>query len=169
MGIFSAAKPESLMDLLHHNLKDLYDAELKVLETLTEMIAAASNDDLKAGLEQHRTETEGQVKRLEECFKEMDMEPERQARAGIDGIIKEGNKMLAEAKDDPALTDVCIIEASQKVEHYEIASYGTAKAMAIELGETAVAELLDATLKEEFKTDEKLTDIATKDVNPAAK
>lgn len=157
------------MDLLHHNLKDLYDAEHKILGTLEEMVDEASNDDLRAALEKHRVETEGQVKRLEQCFKEMDMEPERQACAGIDGIITEGKKMLKDAKDDAELKDVSIVEASQKVEHYEIASYGTAKAMAIELGETAVAELLDATLKEEFKADEKLTDIATKDVNPAAK
>jgi ferritin-like metal-binding protein YciE len=169
MGIFSSAKPESLMDLLHHNLKDLYDAEQKILETLAQMIEAASNADLKAGLEKHRVETEGQVKRLEQCFAEMDEEPERQACAGIDGIIKEGNKMLADAKGDAALTDVSIIEASQKVEHYEIASYGSAKAMALELGETAVAELLDATLKEEYKADEALTEVAMKDVNPAAK
>lgn len=169
MGIFSAAKPESLMDLLHHNIKDLYDAEHKILETLKELIGEASNDDLKAALEKHHDETEGQIERLEDCFKAMGLEPERQACAGIDGILKEGHNMLADAKDDAELKDVSIVEACQKVEHYEIASYGSAKAMAMELGETDVAELLDATLKEEFKADEKLTDIATKDVNPAAK
>jgi ferritin-like metal-binding protein YciE len=95
--------------------------------------------------------------------------PKRQPCDGIKGVLEEGEKTVKMAKDDAALKDVAIIEGCQKVEHYEIAAYGTAKAMALQLGETEVAELLDATLKEEFKADEKLTDIATKDVNPAAK
>ncbi len=172
MGIFSSAKPESLMDVLHHNLNDLYDAEHRIIEALDMLIGEASNGDLKEALSKHKTETEGHVARIEEAFEAMGHEsdgPKRQACDGIKGILTEGEKTVKAAKDDAALKDVAIIESCQKVEHYEIAAYGTAKALAIELGETAVAELLDQTLEEEGAADEKLTDIATKDVNPAAK
>ena len=171
MGIFSSAKPESLMDLLHHNLNDLYDAEHRILEALAKLIEETSDEGLCDALTKHREETERHVSRIEQAFKAMGHEsegPKRQACDGIKGVLEEGEKTVKSAKDD-ALKDVAIIEGCQKVEHYEIAAYGTAKAIAIELGETEVAELLDATLKEEFKADEKLTDIATKDVNPAAK
>lgn len=171
MGIFSAAKPESLMDLLHHNLNDLYDAEHRILEALAKLIEETSNEDLCDALTKHRDETEGHVTRIEQAFTAMKHEsegPKRQPCDGIKGVLAEGEKMVKMAKDD-ALKDVAIVEGCQKVEHYEIAAYGTAKALALELGETQVAQLLDQTLKEEFKADEKLTDIATKDVNPAAK
>ena len=168
MGLFSTVKAESLEDLLDHHLKDLYDAEHQILEALPKMIEKASYPALKAGFEKHLKETEGQVARLEKAFNAFECEPEREACAGMKGIIAEGEKMM---KGDmpPELMDVALIEGAQKVEHYEIACYGTAKAIALELGETEIAELLDETLKEEIKTDETLTDIAMKDVNPAAK
>lgn len=168
MGLFSTVEAKSLEDLLSHHLKDLYDAEHLILEALPKMIETAQYPALKEALENHRVETEGQVKRLEECFERMDMEPERESCAGMKGIIAEGEKMM---KGDmtPELKDVAIIEAAQKVEHYEISCYGTARAIAMELGQAEIADLLNQNLQEEGKADQLLTEIATKDVNPSAK
>jgi ferritin-like metal-binding protein YciE len=160
-------KQKMLEDLFHDTLKDIYFAEKKILATLPKMAKAAQSADLKAAFEKHRTETEGQVVRLEQVFAIIDKKPQGKTCAAIVGITDEGAEIMEEYKGSPAL-DAGLLAAAQAVEHYEISRYGTMRTWAEELGLKDAVGLLEATLKEEKATDEALTGIATTVVNQRA-
>ncbi|MEO8068317.1 MAG: ferritin-like domain-containing protein [Flavobacteriales bacterium] len=160
------AKQEStgLMKLLEHQLADLYYVEKQLVKTLPKMAKAATDDELKAAFEGHLQETEGHVKRIEEMFEALGKPAKAQKCPAIDGILEEGKEIMEEFSDDVAL-DAGLVCAAQKVEHYEITSYGSMKAWAEQLGLEDVVSLIDETLEEEKGADEKLTGIAETVVN----
>lgn len=155
----SAVDAKSLHVLLDHELKDLYDGEHQIIDTLPEMIEQATNPDLKRALSDHLKETELQVTRLEDAFNILQTKPERVTCDGMKGIIKEGQHVL-KGDMDPAVKDDAIIAAAQRVEHYEMAGYGSARDHAKHLGFYDIAQLLDTTLNEEGKADQLLSRIA---------
>ena len=161
------AKEKTLQDLFHDTLKDIYYAEKKILTALPKMAKAAQNSDLKAAFTKHHRETEKQVSRLEQVFASIDEKPQGKKCAAIEGILDEGKEMIDEYKGAPAL-DAGLISAAQAVEHYEITRYGTLATWADELGNSAGARLLKATLAEEEDTDKALSDLAEGAVNQAA-
>ena len=161
------AKEKTLEDLFHDTLKDIYYAEKKILTALPKMAKAAQNPKLKAAFEKHRGETEQQVARLEQVFQSIDEKPQGKKCAAIEGILDEGKEIMDEYKGMPAL-DAGLISAAQAVEHYEICRYGTLATWADELGNSAGARLLKATLNEEENTDKALSDLAETAVNQAA-
>ena len=158
---------KTLRDLFHDTLKDIYFAEKKILTALPKMAKAAQARDLKAAFEKHEAETEGHVERLEEVFAEIDESPRGKTCDAIVGIIEEGQEVMKEYKGTPAL-DAALLAAAQAVEHYEISRYGTLRTWAQELGLGQSVKLLDATLAEEKKTDEALTELAESNVNQHA-
>ena len=158
---------KTLRDLFHDTLKDIYFAEKKILTALPKMAKAAQAEDLKAAFEKHEAETEGHVERLEEVFAEIDKSPRGKTCDAIVGIIEEGQEVMKEYKGTPAL-DAALLAAAQAVEHYEISRYGTLRTWAQELGLSQSVKLLDATLAEEKKTDEALTELAESNVNQHA-
>jgi ferritin-like metal-binding protein YciE len=158
----------SLQELFHETLKDIYFAEKKILSALPKMAKAAQSKDLKAAFEKHETETEEHVSRLEKVFEAIDETPRGKTCDAIMGIIEEGQEIMKEFKGAPAL-DAGLLAAAQAVEHYEIARYGTLKTWAAELGLDQAVKLLEATLAEEKKTDETLTQLAASEVNQHAK
>ncbi len=160
-------KIDSLRKLLEEELKDIYSAEKQLLKAMPRMAKNASNEDLKAALEEHMGETEAQVERLEQVFESLGQTPKAKTCKAMQGIIEEAKEMLEEDMADDVL-DAAIIAAAQKVEHYEIASYGTVRTWANLLGEHEAAELLQETLDEEGAADQKLTDIAESFVNEEA-
>jgi ferritin-like metal-binding protein YciE len=161
------ASEKNLLELFHDTLKDIYFAEKKILGALPKMAKAAQSKDLKAAFEKHETETEEQVTRLEKVFGEIDQTPRGKTCDAILGIIEEGQEVMKEFKGAPAL-DAGLLAAAQAVEHYEIARYGTLKTWAAELGLDQAVKLLEATLAEEKKTDETLTQLAEREVNKHA-
>jgi len=167
MGIFSGETFGSLADLLLHELKDLYDAEHRIAGTLPKMAEKATNSELKQAFQQHLQQTEKHIERLNAVFEHRGFEPERVKCDAMTGLIKEGSIIL-ESDGDADTIDAALIAAAQKVEHYEIASYGTVRALAQQLNDTYSAEVLDETLDEEKDTDELLTRIAENTVNPAS-
>lgn len=158
---------KTLRDLFHDTLKDIYFAEKKILTALPKMAQAAQAQDLKSAFEKHETETEGHVERLEEVFAEIDELPRGKTCDAIVGIIDEGQEVMKEYKGTPAL-DAALLAAAQAVEHYEISRYGTLRTWAQQLGLRQSVTLLDATLAEEKKTDEALTQLAEINVNQHA-
>lgn len=165
----SAKKPiKNLEELYVDVLKDLYDAETQLTKALPKMIEHANSQDLKAGFQEHLEVTQRQKDRLEQIFSEMKMSPDGKKCMGMQGLIKEGNEVMQEAADS-AVMDAALIAAAQKIEHYEISGYGTAKAYAEALGHTSAAQILDTTLSEEARTDKKLTKIAESHINAQAK
>ena len=162
-----AKEPKKLDDLFHDTLKDIYYAEKKILSTLPKMAKAAQSPDLKAAFEKHRTETEGQVSRLEQVFELIGKKPVGKTCAAIVGITDEGAEIMEEYKGSPAL-DAGLLAAAQAVEHYEISRYGTMRTWAEELGMTDAVSLLEATLEEEKATDVALTKLAESSVNISA-
>jgi ferritin-like metal-binding protein YciE len=150
---------DRLRKLYIDELKDLYSAENQLLKALPKMARAASSDDLRGGFEEHLKQTEGQVKRLERIFKSLGENPKGKKCAGMEGLINEGSAVMEEDFED-AVVDAALIGAAQRVEHYEIAAYGTVCEFAKVLGETEHASLLEQTLGEEKETDEKLTQLA---------
>ena len=159
---------KTLRDLFHDTLKDIYFAEKKILTALPKMAQAAqAQPDLKSAFEKHETETEGHVERLEEVFAEIDELPRGKTCDAIVGIIDEGQEVMKEYKGTPAL-DAALLAAAQAVEHYEISRYGTLRTWAQQLGLRQSVTLLDATLAEEKKTDEALTQLAEINVNQHA-
>lgn len=158
---------KTLRDLFHDTLKDIYFAEKKILTALPKMAKAAQDQDLKSAFEKHETETEGHVERLEEVFAEIDESPRGKTCDAIVGIIDEGQEVMKEYKGTPAL-DAALLAAAQAVEHYEISRYGTLRTWAQELGLSQSVTLIDATLAEEKKTDEALTQLAESNVNQHA-
>jgi ferritin-like metal-binding protein YciE len=161
------AKEKDLRELFHDTLKDIYFAEKKILSALPKMAKAANSDQLRAAFEKHETETEGQLKRLEQVFEELGETPRGKTCDAIMGILEEGQEIMKEYKGMPAL-DAGLLAAAQAVEHYEISRYGSLKTWASELGLSKATKLLDATLGEEKKTDATLTGIAEQDVNQHA-
>jgi ferritin-like metal-binding protein YciE len=150
---------ESLRDVLIEELKDLYDAEKQLVKALPKMAKAAGNEDLRQAFESHLEETKGHVQRLEQAFQLMDEKAKSKPCEAMKGLISEGQETMQEDFSEPLL-DSAIICAAQKVEHYEIAGYGTVAAWARTLGLEDVAELLEQTLTEEKAADEKLTEVA---------
>src|SRR5882672_2809111 len=144
----------SLKDLLIEELKDLYDAEKQLVKALPKMAKAASNDGLKEAFESHLEETKGHVQRLEQAFQLLEEKAKSKPCEAMKGLIAEGQETMQEDFSEPLL-DSAIICAAQKVEHYEIAGYGTVCAWARSLGLEDVADLLDQTLAEEKAADEK--------------
>jgi ferritin-like metal-binding protein YciE len=157
-------EPKQLDALFHDTLKDIYFAEKKILAALPKMEKAARSPELKKAFEKHRGETEGQVERLERVFGLIDAKPQRKTCDAIMGIVKEGEGVMEEYKDSPAL-DAALLAVAQSVEHYEISRYGTLKTWAGELGIDGAVKLLDATLQEEKTTDAALTQLAVTVIN----
>jgi ferritin-like metal-binding protein YciE len=159
-----AKEPKKLDDLFHETLKDIYFAEKKILTALPKMEKAARSPELKKAFEKHRGETVGQVERLEQVFGLIDEKPQGKACDAIMGIIKEGEGIMEEYRDSPAL-DAALLAVAQAVEHYEISRYGTLKTWAGELGMDQAVKLLEATLQEEKKTDAALSQLAVTVIN----
>lgn len=164
----ASKSPKSLEDLFHETLKDIYYAERKILKALPKMARGAESKELKAAFEKHKDETETQVERLQQVFEIFGKRAQGKTCPAIDGIVEEGEEILEEFKGSPAL-DAGLLAAAQAVEHYEITRYGTLKRWAEELGMKDAAKLLDATLKEEYATDESLTKLADVSANQKAK
>ncbi|HVF70323.1 MAG TPA: ferritin-like domain-containing protein [Chthoniobacterales bacterium] len=158
---------DSLKDLYIEELKDLYSAENQLLKALPRMAKKASSPDLKAAFEAHRGETEGQIDRLERIFKELGEKPTGKTCKAMKGLVEEGKEIIEEDGNESVL-DAALIGAAQRVEHYEIAGYGTVRTFASILGEEDAMELLQETLDEEAATDKKLTALAESMVNPDA-
>jgi ferritin-like metal-binding protein YciE len=152
-------KLNSLHDLLVEELRDLYSAENMLLKALPRMAKAASSEELQAAFEEHLTQTEEQVRRLDRIFKQLGAKAKGKKCKAMEGLIEEGKEIM-EQDGDEAVLDAAMIGAAQKVEHYEIASYGTARTFAQILGLDDVADLLQETLDEEADTDKRLTEIA---------
>jgi len=157
---------EGLKELYVDELKDLYSAENQLVKALPKLAKAAASEELRAGFEEHLEQTKGHVQRLEQIFKMLDESPKGKKCKGMEGLIEEGSEIIGEDFED-ALLDSALIGAAQRVEHYEIAAYGTVRAFAEELGESEHASLLAETLEEEKQTDEKLTELA-KQINVVA-
>lgn len=149
---------QNLEDLFKHLLQDMYFAENKITEALPKMAKKATNPDLQDGFKQHLKETEDQISKLEEVFKICGYEAEREECEAIEGLIEEGEELMKEAKKG-AVLDSALIAAAQKVEHYEIASYGTLCNMAKILGKKDAAKLLHEILDQEKATDTKLSSL----------
>jgi ferritin-like metal-binding protein YciE len=158
---------KQLDDLFLDTLKDIYYAERQILKALPKMAKAATSPELKAGFEQHHTETEGHVERLERVFELLGKTPRGKTCDAILGILDEGKSIMDEFKGTQAL-DAGLAAAAQAVEHYEIARYGTLRSWAKQLGMTEAADLFGQTLAEEEATDKKLTQLATTVVNKKA-
>lgn len=161
------AKQKTLEDLFHETLKDIYYAERKILKALPKMTRGAQSDKVRQAFEHHRDETENHVERLQQVFEIIGKRARGKTCDAIEGIVAEGEEILEEFKDTPAL-DAGLIAAAQAVEHYEITRYGTLKRWAETLGKNDAAKLLDQTLQEESKTDELLTKLAEEAANPKA-
>ena len=157
---------EGLKELYIDELKDLYNAENQLVKALPKMAKAASSEELRARFEEHLEQTKGHVQRLEQIFEMLDENPKGKKCRGMEGLVEEGSELMEEELDD-ALLDAALIGAAQRVEHYEIAAYGTVRAFAEQLGESEHTSLLEETLQEEKETDEKLTELA-KQINAQA-
>jgi len=157
----------SLENLLLDQLKDLYSAEKQITKALPKMTKAASTEELRAAFEEHLTQTEGQIARLEQVFELMGHSARAKKCVAMEGLIEEAKEHLDEDME-PAVLDAALIASAQKVEHYEIASYGTARTWAQQVGQQEAADLLQQTLNEESETDQKLTQLAIKQVNVQA-
>jgi ferritin-like metal-binding protein YciE len=155
------SKISSLQDLLMQEVKDLFSAENQLVKALPKMAKAATDPDLKAAFETHLAETEAQVDRLEEVAKLLDGTPRGKSCKAMKGLVEEGEETIEEDAD-PVFKDLALITAAQKVEHYEIAAYGSARALAQVIGRNDVVDLLQTTLDEEGQTDKNLTTLAEK-------
>ena len=157
---------EGLKELYIDELKDLFSAENQLVKALPKMAKAASSDELRQGFEEHLEQTKEHVARLEQIFEALDESPKGKKCMGMEGLVKEGSEVMGEDFED-AVMDAALIGAAQRVEHYEIAAYGTVCEFANLLGESEAASLLQETLNEEKETDEKLTELA-KEINSQA-
>ena len=149
-----------LRETFIEELKDLYDAEKQLTKALPKMSKAAEHEDLKEAFDTHLEDTEGHIERLERVFEMFDEQPKGKKCKAMEGLIAEGKELIEEEEGDAAM--IC---AAQKVEHYEIASYGSLISWARLMGEDEAADLLEETLNEEEQTDEKLTDLAESVIN----
>ena len=159
----------ALNELFIDELKDIYWAEKHLAKALPKMIKGATSEELKTCIENHLGETENHITRLEDVFKSIGEKAVAVKCEAMAGLLKEGEEIMSETEKGTLTRDVGIISAAQKVEHYEIASYGTLKTLASVLGYSEAAELLEATLAEEKNADSLLTQVAEGSVNAAAK
>jgi ferritin-like metal-binding protein YciE len=157
----------NLEDLFWDQMKDIYDAEKRITDALPKMAAAASDPTLKGAFRDHLEQTRHHVERLEQIFRGAGRDPDRETCEGIKGLLEEGNEMV-HAKGDDGTRDAGLIAAAQRVEHYEMAVYGSIRTFAERLGRVDFAELLQRTLDEEGEADRKLSQIAERVVNPKA-
>jgi ferritin-like metal-binding protein YciE len=149
---------KDLMELFVDELKDLYSAESQLIKALPKMAKAATSENLRAGFEHHLEQTKEHARRIEEICTELDEKPTGKKCGGMEGLIGEGKEMMDEFEGD--VLDAALISAAQRVEHYEIAGYGTVRTYAELLGKDRAVELLEETLEEEKETDQKLTELA---------
>ncbi len=156
----------SLRELYIDELRDLYSAETQLTKALPKMAKTSSNSELRQAFEEHLRQTSEQVSRLEQIFDMLEEKPTGKKCLGIEGLVKEGAETIQEDYED-AVMDAAIIGAAQRMEHYEIAAYGTTRELARLLGETEHVPLLEQTLHEEKQTDERLTQLAGQ-INPQA-
>jgi ferritin-like metal-binding protein YciE len=162
-------EPSSLLDLYLLELKDLYDAENRIIKALPKMAEAAKSPDLKNAFDEHLQETCNHAARLERIFNSLNESPKGQKCKGVIGIIDEGEDMIDETDDSPsAVVDAALIASAQRVEHYEIAAYGTVRTWAQRLGRADDMVLLNETLQEEGLSDKKLTALAESYINQDA-
>jgi len=166
MGWFSP-DIQSIDDLFLHTLQDIYYAEHQIAKALPDMVAKASDAELKKSFNMHLRQTKGQIKRLDRAFKALKQKPQGTKCPAIDGIIDEANEIAGEI-DDKVVLNAALIAAAQAVEHYEMTRYGTLVAWAKLLGHASVAKLLAMNLKEEKATDKKLSGIAVRKINKKA-
>lgn len=160
-------KVTTLDELLEDELKDIYSAETQLITALPRMAKAAESNDLRAAFENHLEQTRVHAQRIEEICSDLKTTPAGKNCAGMEGLLKEGEEIIqSEAKSEPR--QAALIGAAQRVEHYEIAAYGTARAHARQLGYLKAVELLSQTLEEEKETDKKLTKVAENRVNVKA-
>lgn len=157
-------KLDSLKKLYVHELKDLYSAENQLLEALPKMIEAASDDSLTQAFKDHLDETREQIGRLEDIFAKLDFSPGGHKCAAMEGLVEEAEGLLKE-DIEPDVLDAALIAAAQRIEHYEMAGYGTARSYAEKLGEYAAADQLQETLNQEGAADRKLSRIAERHIN----
>ncbi len=160
------AESNGLRDVYIDELRDLYDAEHRLIKALPKLAKAADSSELRSGIEAHLEQTKGHAQRLEEIFESMGEQAKAKKCKGIEGIIDEAGDMLGEDFEGPVM-DAAIIASAQRAEHYEIAAYGSVRSFAEQLGETKAASLLQQTLNEEKEADQKLTKISTT-INPLA-
>ena len=157
-------KLDSLRKLYIHELKDLYSAESQVLKVFPKIIEAATDRDLKKAFERHQKQSEKQVGRLERIFKKLDAKPGGHKCRGMEGLINEAQGIIdAEAEDE--VRDAALVAATQRIEHYEMAGYGSARTFAEKLGDYAAADLLQETLNEEAIADQRLSRLAERSLN----
>lgn len=150
---------EELKELYIDELKDIYNAETQLVKALPKMAKSSNSEELRQGFEEHLEQTKGHVQRLEQIFKSLGESPKGKKCKGMEGLIEEGSEVMDEDFEG-SIMDAALIGAAQRVEHYEIAAYGTARAFAETLGEDEHVSLLTETLDEEKETDQKLTDLA---------
>ena len=150
---------ESIRQLYIDELRDLYNAEMQLVKALPKMAKASSNSELRQGFEEHLRQTSEHVSRLEQIFETLDEKPTGKKCLGMDGLVKEGAETI-NGNYEGAVMDVAIIGAAQRIEHYEIAGYGTVRTLAQLLGEDEHMNLLEQTLEEKKQTDQKLTQLA---------
>ena len=158
---------KTMQDLFVTELRDIYHAEKQLVKALPKMAKAATHPELKQAFESHLEETRGQVDRLDQVFESLDLAKRAKKCEAMEGLLEEARSTMEEIEDDQVL-DVGMIINAQKVEHYEIAGYGSLVALATQLGHADVAKLLRETLQEEKAADEKLNQIALSAANPAA-
>ena len=158
---------ETLQDLLIEELKDIYNAEQQLLKAMPKMVKKASSPELQQAFTTHMKETEGQVQRLEQVFEALGEKAKGKKCHAMQGLLEEAKEMMGEDMEDDVM-DAALIAAAQKVEHYEIASYGTVRSWANLLGNKQVVKLLQQTLDEETKTDKLLTKVAESSINVEA-
>ena len=152
-------RQQALRELYIDELRDIYNAETQLVKALPKMAKAATSEELRSGFEEHLEQTRGHVSRLEQIFEALDEKPSGKKCAGMEGLVKEGGEMIS--KDfEGEVKDAGLIGAAQRVEHYEIAAYGTVRAFAEVLNERNAVDLLSQTLEEEKETDKKLTQLA---------
>jgi ferritin-like metal-binding protein YciE len=150
---------DTMEKLFEEELRDLYSAENQIVKTLPKMVKSAKSNDLRGAFEHHLKETEAHVQRLDQIFQMLGISSKGKTCEGIKGILDEGARMLSESKEGD-LRDVAMISAAQRVEHYEMAAYGTVRTYAERLGKTQAVQLLDKTLQEEKAADKKLTEVS---------
>ena len=157
-------KIDSLQKLFVEELRDLYSAENQILKALPKMMKAATSAELKAAFEKHLNETKGQVERLETIFEKLGEKPKGKTCKAMEGLVEEGSELMKE-DIEPAVLDAGLIAAAQRVEHYEMAGYGTVRNYAKLLKNAEAEKLLKATLEEEEATDEALNELAVSSIN----
>jgi len=166
MGVFGVEKFQSMQELLFHQLEDVYDAEVRLVKAIPRMQEAANNTELKTAFGEHHSHTQEHVSRLNQVFRALGSEPQRETCPAMRGLIEEAEEMV-KAEGDPDVCDAALITSAQRIEHYEMAAYGTICNIADRLGDQDTAKQAQANLEEEKKADETLNQVAN-NINAAA-